>query len=656
MCGITGYFNFDNGFNPAYFARANNIIRHRGPDDFGYISINSGYDVQVWSDEKLNDFSAGYVIGAFGFRRLSIIDLSKSGHQPMTNSNKNLWIVFNGEIYNYIELKIVLVSKGYKFISNSDTEVILNAYTEWGIECLHKFNGMWAFCIFDKLNHKLFCARDRFGVKPFYYSLRNNSFAFCSEIKQLLELFPDTFTQINTRIAFDFLATGSYGNETNETYFNGILKLSAGHYLEIDLTKKLKGEISETLWWDLPNSNESKLFYDNEVFDTVASLLEDSIKLRLRSDVASGTALSGGLDSSGIVSLVSRLLNGNASQNKVFTISSDDKSNDDNYYARIIIDKVPVTSYTRNFEDHADLAYLEKLIWHQEEPVQTASIFGSWQLYRFIREKGVTVALDGQGADELMGGYYQYPFRKYLLDTIKSDKISYYFEQAKKIAEVHAKPLSNVFYNTLLSMLLEKGKEFPAYYYSRKLNPVKPWLNEAFFQEELIKSHIINRNFNNNKFDFSSILKKESFELTKHTNLPGVLRQVDRNSMAFSVESRLPFLDYRLVEFLYALPVNYMIRDGYTKYAYRTAMKDIIPEEVRWRKTKIGFKMPEFEILEKNKPFIKESIISLKQGNFVNLKYLEKNLDSLLESKANYNNILWRIICFAIWKNKFNLE
>jgi len=277
-------------------------------------------------------------------------------------------------------------------------------------------------------------------------------------------------------------------------------------------------------------------------------------------------------------------------------------------------------------------------------------------LYKFIKEMGITVALDGQGADELMGGYYQYPFRKYLSDTLKKNGIDFYLNQATQLSRVHNKPVLNIFYNTMLSMLLEKGKEFSTYYYYNKLSPVKSWLNKDFFHEGLSQSHIINRTFYKKDLNFSSILKKESYELTKHTNLPGILRQVDRNSMAFSVEARLPFLDYRLVEFLYNLPSSFMIRDGFTKYAYRMAMKNIIPDEVLWRKTKIGFKMPEFDLLKINKAYILKSLATLNGGEYVDINHFHRQLDYILENKKHYNNIVWRIFCFAIWKSAFNLN
>jgi asparagine synthase (glutamine-hydrolysing) len=656
MCGITGYFSQHNDFSPNLFSAANNIVKHRGPDDFGYITINEDLSIDTWQDENLKDFNEKQVYGAMGFRRLSIIDLSPSGHQPMADATGNYRIIFNGEIYNYVELRLELLKKGYTFGSNSDTEVILNAYREWGRDCLNKFNGMWAFCLLDRSNKKLFCARDRFGIKPFYYFLENGTFAFASEIKQILELFPGRIYNINSRIAFDFLAAASYGNETRETFFSNIYKLMPGSYIELDLNRDAVWEKREKKWWDLPAIDHEANFNEDFVFETIQNLLEDSTKVRLRSDMPIGTALSGGLDSSGIVAMVNKLYGGDAEKNKVFTITSEDKTIDDTYFAQIIINNIPVKSYLRGFEEHADIHDLEKFIWHQEEPLQNASIFGSWQLYKFIKEMGVTVALDGQGADELMGGYNRYPFRRYLLDVISNYGIKEYLKQTNLIAKVYRKSKSDVYYNTFLAQLVEFSKKIPGWYYSEKLGYTKAWLNRDFYNENFKDSHLINKSFYDEKKRFHSHLKRESYELLKYTNLTGILRQVDRNSMAFSVEARLPFLDYRLAEFLYSLPVHFMIRDGYTKFAYRMAMKDLIPKEVLWRKTKVGFKMPEYEILKSNRKFIVDQINSLPDNEYVNREQSIKMLDSILIDKNHYNSIIWRIVCFALWKNKFRLN
>ena len=654
MCGITGYFSHKLNFNPTFFAKANNIIRHRGPDDFGFLTINKNYQTQSWIDENLHDFNAENIIGAMGFRRLSIIDLSASGHQPMCDYTGNYWIVFNGEIYNYIEIRKELETKGYTFNSNTDTEVILNAYREWGTKCLSKFNGMWAYCIYDKQKQKLFCARDRVGIKPFYYTLNNDSFAFSSEIKQLLEMLPNKLNNLNDRLAFDFLVLGSYGNESEETYFKDVYKLSPGTYVELDLRAK-SWSINENNWWNLPEVKPDSFFKESEVFETIYDLLQDSVKLRLRSDVPVGTALSGGLDSSGIVSIINTLNSGNAEQNKVFTISTQDTDIKDPYFSNLLINELPVKSYRKDFEDIADLNDLAQFTWHQEEPLQNTSILGSWQVYKFMKEMGITVALDGQGADEFMAGYHKWPFRKYLLDLYKTNNFHNIIAQSKKISSTYNVSITSILKTVLLASTINFAKQFPQTFYHQKLKNITPFFNPEFIQRHSKESYLINKNFNHSDLNFKSNLKKESYELIKYTNLPGILRQVDRNSMAFSVESRLPFLDYRLMEYLFSLPPSYMFRDGYTKYAYRMAMNKHMHQEIVWRKNKEGFKMPEYSILKNNKKFLHENIDMLLNDSIVNLKYTNKTVDYLLENKNNYNNVIWRIICFSQWKNTFNM-
>jgi asparagine synthase (glutamine-hydrolysing) len=655
MCGITGFFSNKEDFNPERFARANNIIRHRGPDDFGYISLTRDFKISIHKDEWLRDFRNGNILGAMGFRRLSIIDLSPMGNQPMTEITGEIWIVFNGEIYNYIELRQDLEKKGFLFRSQTDTEVVLNAYKCWGIDCVTRFNGMWSFCILDLREHKIFCSRDRMGIKPFYFISDQNCFAFASEIKQLLELFPDKFNKINKRLAFDFLALGSYGNETRETYFEGILKVDPGCILELNLDDALfKPKVEK--FWNLPEYNPSLRFNDKEVFCTVKDLIESSIKLRLRSDVPVATAFSGGLDSSGIVCMLNEIYNRDRTSNKVFTISSNDRTIDDTYFADLLINKIPVTSFRENFEENVSFRDLEKFVWHQEEPLQNTSIYGSWQLYKFIKSNGITVVLDGQGADELMGGYNRYPFRKYLIDIFINNKLSYYVDQTKHISSIYGKNLSEIFYNTLVSLIIERIKsQFPDLYVSNRISDIKSFFNKSFLEIHQPLTEVVRRSYVKESSFGNNILKEESYNLTKHSNLPGILRQVDRNSMAFSIESRLPFLDYRLVEYLFSLPSAFIIRNGYTKYAYRKSMEGLIPEEVLWRKTKVGFKMPEYELMKKNIDYVKRILNDDLAEDYLNRHYIVQNLGRLLSQPEYYNNIIWRMMIFSVWKNKFRL-
>lgn len=288
--------------------------------------------------------------------------------------------------------------------------------------------------------------------------------------------------------------------------------------------------------------------------------------------------------------------------------------------------------------------------------MQTSSIFGSWELYKFFKESNITVVLDGQGADEFMGGYNRATYRKYLLDLLRNEGLRSTNSQVISISKEYGASKKKLFLSILKELFIQKSKTYPNQYYNYKLKHEKQWINSTFFKDYFKESHIIHKSFYKKDLDFNSILKKDSYELARHTNLPGILRQVDRNSMAFSVESRLPFLDYRLVELLYSLPINYMIREGYTKYAYRMAMKNSLPKEILWRKNKIGFKMPEYEILKNSKTYIKDVVMSLNEEDYINKDYFNRSLDFCLQNENSYSNMIWRILNFTIWKNQFNLK
>lgn len=654
MCGITGYFDIQQGFQPAKFARANNIIRHRGPDDYGYTCLDNEWSASSFYDENLNDFHGNTPMGALGFRRLSIIDLTSKGHQPMCSQSGKLWIVFNGEVYNYIEIREELKAKGYVFNSATDTEVILYAYQEWGEKCLERFNGMWAFCIVDTQKRKLFCARDRMGIKPFYFFADKYKFIFASEMKQILELMPETTKGINDRLIFDFLALGSYGNETHETYFKNIVKLNPGSFLEVQFGKGESIGINEKKWWSLPVQT-IELPPEEELYERLYEILLDSVKLRLRSDVPQGTALSGGLDSSVLVKMVDILRGGKSDENKVFTITSDNADINDKYYADILTKNLPVTSFQKNFESVVNLDDLQKVLWHQEEPIQTASIFGSWELYKFFREQNVTVNLDGQGADELLYGYHNFPFRSYLVSSVRDFGLRETQKQMKEIASLYGVSYYSLNFQLAKGLLVKRFRAHAAMYHYFKLKKEKSWLNDGFYKKQYNASYLINNSYMAEGLQFSSELKRKSYDLIRHTNLPGILRQVDRNSMAFSVESRLPFLDYRFVELCFSLPSHFMFQNGFTKYPLRKAMIGKLPEEVLWRRNKVGFNMPEYEILSRNKLFVKDVLSSLQKDERINYASLEKELDFYLSSNKNYNNIAWRFFIYALWKKEFDI-
>ena len=419
MCGITGYFS-TNGVRFDTFASANNMIRHRGPDDFGYLVLNRSFSVSSPKSEALSDLDANFseqAIGVLGFRRLAIIDLSSKGHQPMSYHDGRYWIIFNGEIYNYLELRAELQAKGYRFSSGTDTEVILASYMEWGVDCQKKFNGMWAFALLDLERKRLFCSRDRLGIKPFYYFYNGTEFGFSSEVKQLLEIFP-VLRKANRQVLFDYLAIGAYGNETDATFFDQVQKLSAGSYMMVDLNNKL--ELGPKIkFWELPEALSESGPGENST-ERIRELLADSIRLRLRSDVPLGICLSGGLDSSGITLLAAEQHNGAANPIKLFTIGSLDPKIDETHYARQISEHIRYPHLTKVPDSNDLAAELARFIWHHDEPLIKASMYGGYHVYKLARQSGTTVVLDGQGADEFMGGYNFGIHYAYLAELLSS--------------------------------------------------------------------------------------------------------------------------------------------------------------------------------------------------------------------------------------------
>ena len=659
MCGIVGFLTTKKDFDPARFASANNMVRYRGPDDYGYITVDRGLMVGEWRDENLKDLKEQEeVVGGIGFRRLSILDLSARGHQPMHEGDGRYWIVYNGEVYNYIEIRRELEQRGHSFASATDTEVVLKSYIEWGVDCLNRFNGMWAFCILDRNLGKLFCARDRLGIKPFYYFHDGGHFIFGSEVKQIISLMPSG-TSVNTAVYFDFLALGSYGNETRETFFKDIHKMLPGEFLELDLRGRDVFSLRLCSWWDLPAFSSNGAVNERKVFDDIYDLLEDSIRIRLRSDVDLGTCLSGGLDSSGIVSIVDRITEseGRGGNHKVFVIGSIDPRVDETHYARMVIDKSHVEPFFGSpvpFDVERDL---EEFIWHHDEPLLRASIFGGWSVYKLAKSKGTTVILDGQGSDELLGGYYNGPHIDLLGELVTSGRILEFIAQLGENSRL---------YDTGWAVLLGRvargiGKRIahgllPVDFRPAVLRSVKGWLNPDFVRENIRSSPLLNREFYPESRRFSSWVKKESYELTRFTNLPGILRQVDRNSMAFSVEARVPFLDHRLVEYFFELPANMILRNGYTKYAYRQAMKNIIPEKIRLRTDKRGFEMPDREFLNGAARFVEDIVDRLpRASDYYDMRGLKKNIMTAINNEEVYRPIVWRILNGIIWQDRFKV-
>ena len=597
MCGIGGIINKNNkSVEELLIHQMTEIIAHRGPDSSGsYLYKNI----------------------AFGHRRLSILDLSSSGHQPMKYLD-DLVITYNGEIYNFIEIREELIQKGYIFDSNSDTEVILKAYHFWGKTCVNYFNGMWSFSILDIKQKIVFCSRDRFGVKPFYYIENNDLFSFGSEISQLLPFIPNRI--LNKKIALDYLISG-IEECSNETFFKDIYLLKGGHNLVFDLQT---------------NSYEIERYYNLKISDQKNTSVDDyiqelkrSITLRLRSDVKVGTCLSGGIDSSTISSFASKLYQNSNEKFMAIHAKSSEYKTDESEFAKIVS---KIANINLNFVEpsYSDFkSNILSIIKIQQEPFGSLSIIMQYFVFKKAKELGCIVMLDGQGGDETLLGY-----ERYYPAIVKSKK---------GIAKLKALLQSSK--NSRLSLL--DTIKYQYYFSNYKLRLKRLKFKNAFYKSEILNEYeseelrIISESYND-----ISILQKNEIESSQ---LPHLLKYEDRNSMANSIESRLPFLDYKLVELSLNTNNSLKIKDGWTKFILRKAAETILPKEIVWRKTKLGFNAPEKTW---TKEFENEMIKEIEQSeilnNFIHFKKLYfKNLD--LRTK-------WRLYNFSVWEKEFKVK
>ena len=555
MCGIAGIFSCKKAVDSKYINLMTDIIKYRGPDDEGAISVNFQQKsvIPFKRAEELNPESR-YSNLFLGHRRLSIIDLSSAGHQPMSYNSGNLWITYNGEIYNYIELKEELKNYGYVFKTHTDTEVILAAYHKWGEDCLKKFNGMWSFAILDIKNNILFCSIDQLGIKPFFYFHNNDYFCFSSEIKQLYKL-PFINKKFNDNI-INIFGYNRYENDSN-LIFQGIKKLNAGEKIIISniSSNSINFKLSEWHRFDtIPYDNK---ITEENAMERFKELFNDSVKLRLRSDVKVGTALSGGVDSSLIVLTIDKILkesNINDTQ-FTFTIGSEVSELNEIPFAKQIISKTNTKGFFTIPNSSSFIKDFEKMYYHIELPYISSSCYASWCVYKLARENGVTVTLDGQGSDELLAGYdnYMYPF--YQFEFLLKGKWKHISPNSKEIAKQYSiSKTSQVI--QILKTYIKNHNYFIDFYDNARIK------KDKLFNKKYIDnlSHINTYKKDSNNFGYFDVFAKNLNDYFYKLSLPIILHTVDRNSMAHSVESRLPFLDYRLVEFIYSLPHELKIK------------------------------------------------------------------------------------------------
>jgi len=650
MCGITGAYSVKGSMNPDCIKRMTDSLRHRGPDDEGFLAADStpgkvvsliGIDSKTCG-ARIEEFN-GFANLFLGHRRLSIIDLSPAGHQPMSNEDGTLWIVHNGEVYNYLEIRKELESLGYPFKSRTDTEVILHAYEAWGVDCLKRFNGMWAFAIVDLEKKKMFCSRDRAGVKPFYYLYDGKRFCFASEIKALLQI-DDFDPEPNEQIIADYLFSGLL-DHTNETFFKNVYQLRPGEYLLFE-DKKL----TIRSYWEI-ETDEIHFSHDHDYAERFYELLEDSIRLRLRTDVPIGSCLSGGLDSSSIVCLANKLMFDDQSiyrnlvgeRQKTFSSCFEDPAYDERKFIELVTRQ---TGAEKNyvFTNPEDLfADLNRLIWHQEEPFGSTSIYAQWKVMGLAKERGVTVLLDGQGGDELLAGYppsfvalFRQTMRQFALVSLIKEIKGFLKHQGRMIDQFIPRVRSSFVPNVFKPLFQRLN--------SRRLC----WIEEGFkkkFYRSVTTPH-----------RFENALNNYLYHIFRSTVLPGLLHYEDRNSMAYSIETRLPFLDYRLVEFVFSLPTEFKIKEGVTKIILRIAMHGILPEEVRNRMDKIGFATPEADWF---KTALRDPIHeifnskSFSERGIFNISHVHKAFQDHCNGKRDNQSMIWRCVNLELWLRTF---
>jgi asparagine synthase (glutamine-hydrolysing) len=639
MCGIAGVISGD-GEALLGITRMAQAQRHRGPDDEGFLVANrdgtccieySGLESAEEVDLPLLRQPPREADLALGHRRLSIIDLDLKARGPMAYDRGALWITYNGEVFNYRELREELAAKGHAFRTASDTEVLLAAYREWGLDALHRLNGMWAFGLFDARAQVVICARDRYGVKPLYYHQRADFIAFASEIKGLLA-HPEVPRLPREAAMLGFLLDGTL-DEGADTFYAGIQAVPPGHLLHIDLRTRTA---TVRQWYALPEPTLRKGHAEE-----LRALLESAVTLRLRTDVPLGTCLSGGLDSSTLVALTARLASGPHVTRKAFSVLFQEHGIDETRFVDAVVAATRVDSTRTTPDSAALLRDLPRLVHHQDEPFPSTAPFGQWCVMRMAREQGVTVLLDGQGADEVLAGYH-YHYGPYLAEVEETHGIAAAWREARAAHKVTGR--SMWFFMALLGYHLLPAPRFVR----RSLlgrAATQGRLNEGLVDPAVRRRAGFLRSERHRPR--LSLLAERRANITR--SLPALLRYEDRNSMAFSIEARTPFLDYRLVERALALPASDLMVGGWTKGILREATRGLLPDAVRLRRDKLGFAMPERRWLVEIAPHIRRWLgPEARTSAIVQAKRMAPLLSQSDAALAATPGI-WRLISLELW-------
>ena len=590
-------------------------IVHRGPDDEGtYVS------------ERV----------AMGFRRLSILDTSPLGHQPMLSDDEQVVLVFNGEIYNYLELRDELTALGHHFRSTGDTEVLLKAYLEWGNDCVSRFRGMWAFVIYDKREQRLFGSRDRFGMKPLYRYGDRTRTLFGSEIKAIRAsgLYQGG---TNWRTASRYLLEERL-DDTLESFYDGIDQIAPGSSFELTVD----GQFRQWRYWSLENAPR---FEGNDPTGSLAELLEDAVRLHMRSDVPLGVHLSGGLDSTSILCAAARARKANASNEPLMAFSYIAPEFDESRFISDTIEQTAATLVKLDTEPKRLWDLLEDVLEHQDEPIYSMMPLVSYELMRLAKSNGIKVVLNGQGADETIAGYPSY-FGDYWTGGLYSGALYSVWREIGAHASVHGGERGALFLKHLKYAMKSRIARTSPYRALANWRRRRAYRSNAWYTAELAEYLPDEQNA------APSSLHDSLLYSVYRTPLPRILRVEDRNSMAHSIEARLPFLDHRLAEFCFGLAPEWLLRGPWNKFVLREAMRGRIPESVRTRADKMGFPVPATSWLSGP---LYEPVLDLLTSRTARERGIYK-VDSILRDVANhrrggavFQGPLFDIAQFEVW-------
>lgn len=621
MCGIIGTFSSAPTAGDLHLIeRGLAAMEHRGPD---------GQGIDVFDTEH------GSLVLAH--RRLAIIDLSEAGRQPMQSHCGRFAMTFNGEIYNYIEIRNELSTLGVSFSTATDSEVLLAAWIQWGEGCLSRLDGMFAFVVFDKANDTLHCVNDPFGIKPFYYSQSEGRFGFSSEIPSLMEVLKENKT-LNVQSAASFLLWGQH-DQGQETFISGIHRLEPGHIMEYSMRDKAIKHIKR--WWKADISLNDTLTFDDAA-EALRSLFLSSVRKQLRSDVPIGFALSGGVDSSAIVCAVRHLEPDYPI--RTFTYVASDGALNERRWADIVNDHVRAQAhYIFDSDDDFDL---DAAMQSQGEPFGSTSILAGLHVFQRMRSEGIVVSLDGQGADECLAGYDGYPQAVIRDHMDRGD----YLGAARFLIEWSKWPGRNR--TTMIKLL---GDMFVPGMLRRQAihlagyDVMPSWLDKRELESLGIFCGIPQAIPKSAEYKGRRLAERLEIALTE-IGLPRLLRYADRNSMHFSIESRVPFLSPALSKFLLTMPTNYLVSaDGQSKRLFRKAMRGIVPDTILDRRDKIGFQTPERDLLIANRTKINDWIQAAESLPFLNADEVRKTVDAYLNKEVPYQARCWRLINFCRW-------